>query len=117
MELWIPVIALLIGATLGIALGYLLGQRRQGSSANGGLTPAEASALNGQIALLQSQNKQLQGESERAIRLDESLKAVTAQMQVLSTQAQDLQLNVTKSNSAMFEQIENMGKQNDSLVR
>ena len=117
MELWISLIALLIGLALGSALGYLLAQRRQGSGSAGGLTPAEASALNGQLELLQSQNKQLQGEGERAIRLDESLKAVTAQMLVLSTQAQDLQLNVTKSNSAMFEQIENMGKQNDSLVR
>jgi DNA recombination protein RmuC len=117
MELWISLIALLIGLALGCALGYLLAQRRKGSGSAGGLTPVEASALNGQIELLQSQNKQLQGEGERAIRLDESLKAVNAQMQVLSTQAQDLQLNVTKSNSAMFEQIENMGKQNDSLVR
>ena len=117
MELWLSLIVLLIGLALGSALGYLLAQRRQGSGGAGALTPAEASALNGQIELLQSQNKQLQGEGERAIRLDESLKAVTAQMQVLSTQAQNLQLNVTKSNSAMFEQIENMGRQNDSLVR
>jgi len=110
MELWISLIALLIGLALGCALGYLLAQRRKGSGSAGGLTPAEASALNGQLELLQSQNKQLQGEGERAIRLDESLKAVNAQMQVLSTQAQDLQLNVTKSNSAMFEQIENMAR-------
>ena len=101
MELWISLIALVIGLALGCALGYLLA-RRKGSGSAGGLTPAEASALNGQIELLQSQNKQLQGEGERAIRLDESLKAVTAQMQVLSTQAQDLQLNVTKSNSCLL---------------
>lgn len=120
MELWKLLATLLIGLCLGTALGYLLAflaLRNRGSALSTGLTATEAGALTGQIALLQSQNQQLQGEGERAIRLDESLKAVTVQMQALSTQAQDLQLNVTKSNSAIFEQIENMGKQNDSLVR
>ncbi|MFM8693932.1 MAG: hypothetical protein ACKOCY_04845, partial [Actinomycetota bacterium] len=97
-------IYLLIGLTLGIGLGLLVGYFRLDSE-------------RGKVSLLNSQIEAMRQEESRLTTLNEQLRSVTTSMTQLNTQSQEAEIKRTKAESEMRAQIENMKLGNETLLR
>ena len=97
-------IYLLIGLTIGIGLGLLIGYFRLNSE-------------RGKVSLLNTQIEAMRQEESRLTTLNEQLRSVTTSMTQLNTQSQEAEIKRTRAESEMRAQIENMKLGNETLLR
>ncbi|MEI6648994.1 MAG: DNA recombination protein RmuC [Actinomycetes bacterium] len=121
-------VGILIGIAIGLVLGLLLGQSRAKNRSHATMTEVAAlsATLQTEVAklaaeqarsqLLAAQLATLQSENSQNIRLDEALKAVTEKMTTLTTQTSQAELNRTRAEAALKEQMEGMKLGNESLL-
>ena len=97
-------IYLLIGLSIGIGLGLLIGYFRLNSE-------------RGKVSLLNGQIEAMRQEESRLTTLNEQLRSVTTSMAQLNTQSQEAEIKRTRAESEMRAQIENMKLGNETLLR
>ncbi|MEY3803151.1 MAG: hypothetical protein RL126_295, partial [Actinomycetota bacterium] len=103
-------VTLLIGLTIGIALGFVIATLRSRA------TNASSVGAQAQVKMLTEQLAAAQTQQNNALRLDEVLSDVKARMNTLTTQAQEAENKRFAAESAIKTQIESMRVGNQSLL-
>ena len=109
------ILSLLISALVGLVMGGTLATLYARARSAG--LASEISAEIAKNKVLTEQLDALRKEENEKVRLDQSLQAVTATINILSKQSQDAELKRVEAESVMRTQIENMRTGNETLLR